>query len=62
MTIRAEFELQCLEYEGVIIIQEALLAGQRKSHEECQVVVLSGSVSVVRNAGLAVVLGQDDHF
>jgi len=35
VTIRAEFELQCLEYEGVLIIQEALLAGQRKSQEGC---------------------------
>lgn len=40
MRIKADFELRCHEYEGVDAIKAALLAGEAKSIDKCEVKVI----------------------
>ena len=39
MRIKADFELRCHEYEGIEAIKAALLAGEAKSRDKCDVKV-----------------------
>lgn len=40
VTIKTEFDLISYDYAGCLIIKEALLAGVKKSTEECKLSVL----------------------
>jgi translation initiation factor 2 alpha subunit (eIF-2alpha) len=65
VTIRSEFEIQCWEYEGVLLIKESLLAGQKKNQDECAVtvaIIITYTISIVRNEGITCLHGETSHL